>query len=198
MKKLLIISFIAFFLTACDETLEAPATSETITSPDAPSTLEILSYSIDEWATDNAPWKVGEKIIEEEKCYDGKWCYREFLGITKSGQIVVQQFYRSRSAPKLTDPFLVNLLQAAEMPFNSELFMTGIDGKFVAWYSNGQKMNEWVNINGQPDGLMAAWHENGKKMAEHHYKAGNPVGVWRNWHKSGNLAYQTDYGTPAD
>lgn len=178
MKKLLITLFSILILAGCS-TIEENA----------------LPYKIDRIATASAPWKLGEKILEEECIFDAIYseCYRVFLGVMESGQVLVQEFYLNDL--KATDPFFVQSIHAAKLPLGSGLMASKVDGVFIVWHDNGQKWLEGNMQNGEKDGIWTYWNMDGQKAEERHYQNGDKVGIWRVWNRSG-LVQEIDYGNP--
>lgn len=175
---------------------------------------EAISYEIDEEATANVPFKIGDRILEDEDC-GGKQCYLIFLGVTKTGQFLVQSFYLSGC--KYTDPVLIYDIDSSMPIGNSNKLSEGklifwyengqkksetryIDGKleggFTEWYENGRKAKELYYRNGEMDGPVTTWYENGQKELECSMKEDNPVGICRVWDEQGNLIEVEDYGKP--
>ncbi|MGL4668572.1 MAG: hypothetical protein ACRCWR_11675, partial [Saezia sp.] len=67
----------------------------------------VPAYEIDEQATAQAPWKVGEVIAQDCKSrFEVVMIERRFVGVTYESKFVVQDFYQS-SGKKLTDPFVM-------------------------------------------------------------------------------------------
>ena len=171
-------------------------------------------YRADPIATSNAQWKVGEKTAEESCPDKSEGCYTLFLGITKTGYALIQDYYPS--GQKLSDPYLVmpvNLVTSSW--WNRE---KGINGLYTGWYESGQKLEEITFKEGQwhgamifwdedgkkreesyfkyglRDGVWTEWYKNGQKHAEMHYRNNAQVGVWKEWDMQGNLIEETDYG----
>ena len=59
-----------------------------------------------------------------------------------------------------------------------------IDGPWVTWHQNGQKLVEANYKNGKQNGLETAWHENGQKMTEGNFKNGKRISV-KYWNSKG-------------
>jgi len=61
-----------------------------------------------------------------------------------------------------------------------------IDGPWVTWHQNGQKLVEANYKNGKQNGLETAWHENGQKASESNWKDGEVVkGSAKFWNSKG-------------
>ena len=64
-----------------------------------------------------------------------------------------------------------------------------IDGLWVTWHQNGQKLVEANYKNGKQNGLETAWHENGQKASESNWKDGKVVeGSRKYWNNNGESA----------
>lgn len=181
---------------------------------------ETLSYEIDEEATAKAPWRVGERVVTDEVClWDvKKGCYIEFLGVTNTGDFLMQQFYKN--GDRSFAPFFLIFEDELIIPVSyqkghssgaviywhdnwqkaREYYLTDdqIDGHYRVWFRSGKKQTEATFANGKPEGLVQQWYESGGKDIEGHYKNGLQIGVWRQWDEDGHLISETDYGTPED
>jgi antitoxin component YwqK of YwqJK toxin-antitoxin module len=58
-------------------------------------------------------------------------------------------------------------------------------GRFQAFYENGQAASEGQYEQDKESGLWRNFHENGQVAAEGRYEAGKKVGEWRYWDASG-------------
>ena len=67
-------------------------------------------------------------------------------------------------------------------------------GKFVWWYSNGQKQLEGEYVDGKQQGKFVWWHENGQKQLEGTYENGVQIGKWIRWSTEGKVAEVGDFG----
>lgn len=157
------------------------------------------TYKIDPVATANAPWEIGEVILERPFIIDNKPApvHRVFLGMTSEGYYVVQEFY-TLTDTKRTEPFVLmdrfdvnGLLGVYDTPGNWR-----ISSQYVAYHPNGQKMIELFSKDGVFYGMSAAWHENGQVRMSGEVKGYANVGIWREWDEEGNLIEETDYGLP--
>ena len=64
-----------------------------------------------------------------------------------------------------------------------------IDGLWVTWHQNGQKLVEANYKNGKQNGLETAWHENGQKASESNWKDGKVLeGSRKYWNNKGESA----------
>ena len=64
-----------------------------------------------------------------------------------------------------------------------------IDGLWVTWHQNGQKLVEANYKNGKQNGLETAWHENGQKASESNWKDGKVLeGSRKYWNNNGESA----------
>lgn len=63
-------------------------------------------YKIDDGATANAPWKVGEAIYSQAPDNERSHS-RKFIGITQDGYYLVQDFYAYDHNLQRTDPFII-------------------------------------------------------------------------------------------
>ena len=146
MKKTLIALFASLF------TLAAPAQGP--------------SYEIDPEATAKAPWRVGEILVENYRCYIGVNCYTVFLGFTESSEFAFVQTYYP-SGEKMSDPYLID---AATYPV-TELYDAGVPNHVKTYYfESGQKMREIVTRNGISDHAWRDWDERGKLIVDKVYK----------------------------
>ncbi|MGL4668690.1 MAG: toxin-antitoxin system YwqK family antitoxin, partial [Saezia sp.] len=137
------------------------------------------SYQIDEQATAQAPWKVGEVIASgymrtSERRPNGE---RKFVGITSKGYFVVQDFYLG-NGKKLTDPFVI--VQQEKVDIINAYKDMPLDGVFVVWYSGDseRKMEEGHYQDGKKQGLWTTWYGNGQKAYEGYYQDGKEQGSW--------------------
>lgn len=151
-------------------------------------TKENDSHEIDPVATAKAPWKVGDKAVVYSSCpsifanYDT--CYAIFLGITKKGNALLQDYYET--GEKLTAPY--------EYPFEIELIRNPDTRKFntvhpeglwLRYYKNGKKMDEVNYINGQINGFSRQWYENGQLTYEAEVRNGIEQGSSNSWYENG-------------
>ena len=61
-----------------------------------------------------------------------------------------------------------------------------IDGLWVTWHQNGQKLVEGNFKDGKQNGLETAWHENGQKASESNWKDGKVLeGSRKYWNNNG-------------
>lgn len=142
-----------------------------------------LSYGVDPVATAQAPWKVGEKIITEGRCGEDKY-YREFIGITLSDLVLVQDFYFS--GEKLTNPFLMTLVNAKKT-MKGLSCMEGIEGRYTMFYKSGYKKVFGDFRDGMAKGLITTWYEAGQKRSEANYKRGELDGRMTVWYRNGQV-----------
>ena len=68
------------------------------------------------------------------------------------------------------------------------------DGKWIEWYSNGQKKEEQTFKNKEEGGTVSLWYDNGQKWKEGTYKTGGQrEGTWTWWHMNGQKSYERIY-----
>lgn len=93
---------------------------------------EKFSYQVDETLTAASSLQVGQQI------YEGKFrtidFYRDFLGVTAQGHILVRDFYKN-SDTKLTDPFLITEQDSATI---KQYDSSTIISVLTRWHRNGQ------------------------------------------------------------
>jgi antitoxin component YwqK of YwqJK toxin-antitoxin module len=73
---------------------------------------------------------------------------------------------------------------------NSEV---GYTGKYVEWWSNGQKEYEGNFKDGIEGGFSTSWYENGQKRYEGNYKDGELDGLWTSWYENGQKRYEENW-----
>lgn len=162
---------------------------------------ETSHYVVDDIATQNAPWHVGEVVAESlitvsydlgrghSPYYYGTYpVYRVFLGVLPNGHYLVQEFYKENKQ-KYTDPY--ELSEKKDVT-NSNTFnlryLSSMQGRYVEWYANGVKHKEWQNsINGRGDGHEIFWYVNGNKWMEGDSVHGAPAGLWKYWYPNGQI-----------
>jgi hypothetical protein len=67
------------------------------------------------------------------------------------------------------------------------------NGKWIHWWSNGQK---WVEANwkdGKKDGAWTAWERNGSIDYEENWKDNKMEGKWTWWHQNGQIKLEGSY-----
>ena len=69
----------------------------------------------------------------------------------------------------------------------------GFTGKYVVYWSNGEKKREYHYEDGKRNGLFTEWRKNGQKEWEKHYKDGKNDGLWTSWNKNGNITETKTY-----
>ena len=66
-----------------------------------------------------------------------------------------------------------------------------LDGKWTAWYENGQIKRETNYKDAKPDGKATEWYENGQIKTEHNYQLSKsypvfvPNSKWTKWYENG-------------
>ncbi len=176
MKKILLLPFVGLFQ-AC-----------------AVYTNQPVVYETDQQATQQAPWKVNEKTWQGSCKFIGeadRQCHTIFLGITATGQVLIQNFYDSNI--KASDPYLVVNTEAPRCSQRERLMNKWIDGKYIAWYEGGQKKSESFYQEGREHGISIDWHVNGQKNNEFAYIDGKLNGLWINWRDNGQKSFETYY-----
>ena len=82
----------------------------------------------------------------------------------------------------------------SQEPVKSEIKETLEDGKWIQWYSNGQKKEELSFQNKDEGGTVTLWYDNGQKWKEGSYKkGGEKAGRWTWWGKDGQIIYKRTY-----
>jgi antitoxin component YwqK of YwqJK toxin-antitoxin module len=67
------------------------------------------------------------------------------------------------------------------------------NGLFTEWRRNGQKEWEKNYKDGKEDGLDTSWYENGQKKKKWNYKDDKSDGLWTSWSKNGNVTKTVTY-----
>jgi antitoxin component YwqK of YwqJK toxin-antitoxin module len=67
------------------------------------------------------------------------------------------------------------------------------DGRWTAWFENGNKWSEGNYIKGVEDGLKNVWYESGKLFYSGQFKNGKKIGIWKIYDEKGVLAQEIDY-----
>ena len=185
MKKLFVMLFCLFALTACVQSTETAD--------------EAISYKIDEKATASAPWKVGETILEldhkviNESAERGEGTvlgYRKFLGRTAENYYLVQDFYKDKDV-KYSDPYL--LIKADALTDNGPNWHTSIHGHLMTYYPNGQKMWERNSKKGVFVDVSRTWNEAGGLSAEMRYGKNGGQRSFVSYHENGQKAMEMQY-----
>lgn len=70
---------------------------------------------------------------------------------------------------------------------------TPFTGKYITYFTNGQKQTESTFTEGEENGLVTWWHENGQKALEEHYKFGKKTGIRTQWYESGRKQSEQNY-----
>lgn len=145
-----------------------------------------MPYQIDEQATAQAPWKVGD-IIADGTMYVASNIpsnvYRKFLGVTNRSYFVVQDFYQE-SHNKVTDPYVI-VQQDVVADIMESHRIQPFDGMLIFWYENGSKMREAHYHNGKRQGTWTLWHENGQKGVEIIFQDNEPYAHRTSWYDNG-------------
>lgn len=150
-------------------------------------------------SADNLPWKEGQIVAGIKDSRDDPlyhyYVYRVFIKKVAAGYLV-QEFYKD-SNKKGTDPFILkNPQDVDKLPyayFTNLVSKLSIEGSFVIWYENGQKMQEGQYVNGKKDGLWSRWYDNGQKWAEGVTKQGKLEGLWQLWRPDGSKMNELYY-----
>ena len=157
------------------------------------------AYKIDTTATANAPWKVGEVLVEipfQIPAGTPTPVHRVFLGITTEGHYVVQELY-TLTKTKRTEPYVLmdeqdvtDTIGWDDTPGDDRR----ITGKYIAYHPNGKKLAELTaNKNGRWNGKITWWYENGQIERQGKVKDSTPVGEWKEWDEDGKLIDKTNY-----
>ena len=65
------------------------------------------------------------------------------------------------------------------------------DGKYTAWYENGEIAKEGNFIQGKENGKFLSYYAGKKVKAEENYINGKKEGAWKYWYINGNKAQET-------
>src|SRR3954471_19491160 len=65
------------------------------------------------------------------------------------------------------------------------------DGKYTAWYENGEIAKEGNFIQGKENGKFLIYYAGKKVKAEENYLKGKKEGAWKYWYINGNKAQET-------
>lgn len=129
-KKVIIVAAVAIlmFIASCGEDKPVPCLDDNYSDDHATNMERCLqsledgtAYEIDEDLTAFAPWQVGDIIASTGNDGMGEYYVREFLGVTKAGYYLVQDFMstesnKKNSGAKHTDPFtFMNLCEVTNM-----------------------------------------------------------------------------------
>lgn len=122
---------------------------------------------------------------------------RKFIEKNKDGYYLVQEFYKD--GKKYTDPFLLKDYKEA-MKTSHDILGCGypdpiiIEGKYTAYYPNGQKWSEGVYKNGYRQGVWTQWYETGEKWSTSTFSQENKYeGHIIYWHKNGMTKSVSEY-----
>lgn len=180
MMKLFAVLFCTLILAGCKQVWSVDCEDQRVTCSLGPANIN--TYEIVPVATAKAPWKVGERIVEEGRfeCLDLDY-YREFLGVTQSGLALVQDFYLT--GEKFTNPFLMTVTD--DEGNTQDSCPKDIEGNYVQWYKNGQKKGEVNFENGRKEGLSTTWYDNGQKRVEVNFVNGKEKGCKTEWFRTG-------------
>ena len=63
----------------------------------------------------------------------------------------------------------------------------GLAVKQLMFYPNGQMERMLELENGEEHGRFVMYYSDGQKYVEQHYRRGEPVGTWHRWNKEGEL-----------
>lgn len=181
-------------------------------------------------ATARAPWKVGEVLLT----YTTGFTYdpslrrhdyqiaRQFLGITREGYVLVQDFYAGAGeAVKYSDPVAFMDKEAVKyiglMPYaiDANFFIHGPytlwspEGKLIVqgqydhgklqgqwtwwWPGSGEMQQQGEYQNGLRQGLWREYAPNGQLGKEGRYLNGKRQGVWSSYNESGRKIGETTY-----
>ena len=143
------------------------------------------SHVIDEQATAQIDWKIGDIIAEADEYLQ----YRKFLGITTKGYYLVQDFFSDNNA-KASNCYAITKVDDL-MDFGTE---RSRDGVYIGYAYTGEKHYETNFIDGKEDGLSINWNNDGTKLIECYMKEGKFHGPWKFWYSdNGQLASEGNY-----
>jgi len=136
---------------------------------------------IDERATAQAAWRVGERILGDDASADKEY-FRVFLGITPQGGYVIQDFYKGYfgegvSSPKRTDPYVVGAKECLEQESGDPSDMV-FEGMYTSWFPEEQKQYQAFMVDGVKEGEWKFWGYGGRLAASTSYVNGE-----RSWHE---------------
>ena len=182
MKKWLVILLGAFVFAGCT------------TKENNPSSITTESVAkLDPVATANAPWKVGEVIIDNAQCHypsSRRECYTIFLGILDNRNILIQDLF----APEVkhTDPYEVRWSSAAkESPYERYFLRGAINGKLMIYHRENNEQRYYKN--GSTTGTWIVWYGNGNKKSEINLKDSIYEGDAIYWYENGQMSSKSTY-----
>ena len=178
---------------APEEVLDEPVLS----SPDTAPEPELIRERYD-----NRRVRIEREVIQDaEQNYinHGRWKQWDEQGnVSVEGQYhynlrngVWTRIYRTRDVKLLN----VAPFNQGQLPLVSQAnFQDGeLDGKWVIYDLNKQKLCEWEFSRGRRHGTSAWWYLNGQKMREISYEDGSIDGELREWDRSGKLVTRDQY-----
>lgn len=158
-------------------------------------TCVLLAYCSTTIAKDNAQsqlnWQQGETIWHGA-CFlpeQSPACYTVYLSENADQLVVIQDFHSS--GKKLTDPYTVINNQVAQQDVPQRY--NYMDGRYLAWYENGQKALDYTFEKGKKQGAWIAWYQSGQKYFERHFKDDLEHGTDIEWYPNGQQKYLRTY-----
>lgn len=147
------------------------------------------AYEIDEALTAKAPWKVGD-IIASTGNGMGEYYVRKFLGITKAGYYLVQDFMsldrkKHISGAKNTDPFL--FMSRCDVTNMNKIGISSICGPFASYYSGTPEtplMEQGLYLAGAKHGEWLKYYSDDSLRAKKKYFKGKSDGLGIDYHNN--------------
>lgn len=127
--------------------------------------------------------KEGKRVYSKNRSF----YYRKLLKVNDDGSFILQDFY-SKTDTKQIDP--ATLMDLKELYAWTTV---SIDGTFIHWYQNGQKMQQSFYIKGKIEGPRLTWYQSGAKESESAFKAGKLQGKMIQWYESGSKKSEAFY-----
>ena len=86
----------------------------------------------------------------------------------------------------------IHYYKTMEVPFYLEL-QTEIDGEWMEWHVDGQKLSKITYKGGKREGESIDWHKNGHMKSKGEYKNGKLEGKYTTWHANGKMQLEAMY-----
>lgn len=112
--------------------------------------------------------------------------------VYENGDPRIVRYYHKQSGKLVLDREIVYYLnQQVKMDgeFKNELR----EGKWKAWYENGNLWSEGDYKEGKRNGIGIAYHENGKKYIEGLYRNDTRVGAWKFYDTNGVITKEVNF-----
>lgn len=153
---------------------------------------------IDQHATAQAPWKVGEIIAQNDESIKEELAFqRRFLGVTNQEYYLVQDFWGD-SDKKMTDPYVLMKKEDLAVKYYVDCFgfsligfvqTVAIEGAYTGWWGDGTTIMLKAHfLNGKLHGKL--WFNDvfpEENNFEIEYVNGEMSGMCRELDKAGNV-----------